>query len=86
MIVIPFYILLGPLDRSFHSFLPIVLFSGPWFVGHLVLDHIGVAFIWGQFVDGQYLPVGFTFIFAAIFVSDNSLNGTALSAIIHRCF
>ncbi|MPC58595.1 Transmembrane protein 62 [Portunus trituberculatus] len=34
---------------------------GPWFVGEVIEDHIGVVFAWGIFVNRSYLPGSLTY-------------------------
>lgn len=53
------------------TFWPVVLYPlyvafGPWSIGYLVEDHIGIVFLWGIFVDGTFLPGPFTFAFGLI--------------------
>ncbi|CAG2162684.1 unnamed protein product [Oppiella nova] len=49
--VLPFLIL---------RFLPIS--KGPWFVGYVLDDYIGISFVWGMLIDGSYLPGGITYV------------------------
>lgn len=62
--------LLSHQDRLFYFliFIPFYTLIGPWFIAHMVSDYVGIVFAWGQFIDGTFLPVGFTFIFGAIFM------------------
>lgn len=48
--------------------LPIYAAVGPWFVGELVTDHIGVCFLWGLYINGFLVPSGFTYVFATLFM------------------
>lgn len=41
--------------------LQLLLFSGPWFVGEVIEDHIGVVFAWGTFVNKSFLPGSLTY-------------------------
>ncbi|XP_029663755.1 transmembrane protein 62-like isoform X2 [Formica exsecta] len=55
--------ILSTIDRAFYG---LVLYSlyltvGPWTVGEIIEDHIGVIFIWGIFIGNRYLPGGFTY-------------------------
>lgn len=34
---------------------------GPWFVGEVIEDHVGVVFAWGIFVNRSYLPGSLTY-------------------------
>lgn len=63
--------LLSHQDKLFYPIIILPFYSviGPWFLAFLVSDYVGIVFAWGQFIDGTFLPVGFTFVFAAIFVS-----------------
>lgn len=63
--------LLSHQDKLFYPIIILPLYSliGPWFLAYLVSDYVGIVFAWGQFIDGYFLPVGFTFVFSAIFVS-----------------
>lgn len=35
--------------------------TGPWFVGEVIENHIGVVFAWGTFVNRSYLPGSLTY-------------------------
>lgn len=37
-------------------------------MGHYVIDRLGLSFMWGTIVNGRYLPVGFTYVFAFVIV------------------
>ncbi|XP_011144010.1 transmembrane protein 62 isoform X2 [Harpegnathos saltator] len=55
--------ILSTIDRLFF---PLVLYSlylavGPWTVGEVIENHIGVIFAWGTFVGNAYLPGAFTY-------------------------
>lgn len=45
---------------------PVYLTFGPWSIGYLVEDHIGVVFAWGIFVNGTFLPGSFTYAYGFI--------------------
>ncbi|KAH9426895.1 Transmembrane protein 62 [Dermatophagoides pteronyssinus] len=62
--------LLSHQDKLFYPIIILPLYSliGPWFLAYLVSDYVGIVFAWGQFIDGYFLPVGFTFVFSAIFI------------------
>ncbi|KAJ8922672.1 hypothetical protein NQ315_007704 [Exocentrus adspersus] len=55
--------ILTTIDRAFWpiALYPLYLSFGPWSIGHLVEDHIGVIFAWGIFVNGTFLPGSFTY-------------------------
>ncbi|GFN82924.1 transmembrane protein 62 [Plakobranchus ocellatus] len=36
---------------------------GPWFVAHLLSDHIGVVFVWGIVINNTFLPGGLTYFY-----------------------
>lgn len=58
---------------------PIFLAIGPWSIGYLVENHIGVVFAWGIFVNGAYLPGSFTYAYGFIQVFNKMpLNITEL--------
>jgi hypothetical protein len=41
---------------------------GPWFLGEIVENYLGICFAWGIFVNGQLLKVDFQFMFAIFHV------------------
>ncbi|GFT55733.1 transmembrane protein 62 [Nephila pilipes] len=41
---------------------------GPWFIGYIIDDHIGVCFIWGIFLAGTFLPGGLTYFAGTIYL------------------
>lgn len=45
---------------------PVYLTFGPWSIGYLVEDHIGIVFAWGIFVNGTFLPGSFTYVYGFI--------------------
>jgi hypothetical protein len=49
--------------------IPLYLFVGPWYVGHLLNDHIGFGFIWGLMVNWTVLPTALTYVWGLIIVS-----------------
>ncbi|XP_066592487.1 transmembrane protein 62-like isoform X2 [Prorops nasuta] len=56
---------LATIDRLFF---PIILYAlyltiGPWTIGEVIENHIGVIFAWGTFVGNSYLPGGFTYVY-----------------------
>uniref|UniRef100_A0A1B6LP93 Uncharacterized protein n=2 Tax=Graphocephala atropunctata TaxID=36148 RepID=A0A1B6LP93_9HEMI len=55
--------ILANLDRFFYPLIlyPIYICFGPWAVGEIIDDYIGVIFAWGTFVNGAYLPGSFTY-------------------------
>lgn len=42
---------------------------GPWAVGEVIEDNIGVIFVWGTFIKGSYLPGSFTYAYGFAQVS-----------------
>ena len=32
--------------------IPLYLFVGPWYVGHVLTGHIGIGFVWGIYIKG----------------------------------
>ncbi|XP_018565162.1 transmembrane protein 62 [Anoplophora glabripennis] len=59
---------LSTIDRLFWPVIiyPVYLAFGPWSVGYIVEDYIGVIFAWGIFVNGAYLPGSFTYAYGFI--------------------
>ncbi|CAG5132050.1 unnamed protein product [Candidula unifasciata] len=51
---VSYYILIGSV---------LYLTFGPWFVGYLLSDKIGVVFVWGILVEGTFLPGGITYFY-----------------------
>ncbi|GFT54035.1 transmembrane protein 62 [Trichonephila clavipes] len=41
---------------------------GPWFVGYIIDDHIGVCFVWGIFLAGTFLPGGLTYFAGTLYL------------------
>lgn len=41
---------------------------GPWFVGHIIDQSIGVCFVWGIFLAGTFLPGGLTYFAGTAYV------------------
>lgn len=63
--------ILSTIDRIFW---PLVLYAfyllvGPWSIGYLVEDHLGIIFAWGIFVNGTFLPGSFTYAYGFLQVS-----------------
>lgn len=56
------------IDRVFWPIVlyPVYLVFGPWSIGYIVEDYIGVIFSWGIFVDGAFLPGSFTYAYGFI--------------------
>lgn len=60
--------LLSKIDRVFW---PIVLYAiylpfGPWAIGKLLDEHIGVIFAWGIVIKGVFLPEPFTYMYGGV--------------------
>lgn len=45
---------------------PVYLTFGPWTIGYLVEDHLGVIFAWGIFVNNTFLPGSFTYAYGFV--------------------
>ncbi|RWS29515.1 hypothetical protein B4U80_11084, partial [Leptotrombidium deliense] len=62
--------LLSAMDKFFIPLIGIPLYAtfGPWFIGEVIDNHWGICFLWGMIIEGHYLPVGFTYIFGALFI------------------
>ncbi|KAH9502794.1 Transmembrane protein 62 [Bulinus truncatus] len=52
-------------DVSFYLLVGSVLYLGfgPWFVGRLLTDHLGVVFVWGIFIHGTFIPGALTYFY-----------------------
>lgn len=48
--------------------IPLYLFVGPWYVGHVLTGHVGIGFVWGIVVDGVVLPTALTYVWALIMI------------------
>ncbi|XP_036149395.1 transmembrane protein 62 [Monomorium pharaonis] len=55
--------ILSAVDKVFFVLLLYTLYFtiGPWTVGEIIEDHIGVIFVWGTFIGNMYLPGGLTY-------------------------
>lgn len=55
--------ILSTVDRIFWPLVlyPVYLSFGPWSVGHIIEDYVGVIFAWGIYVNGTFLPGSFTY-------------------------
>ncbi|XP_054263073.1 transmembrane protein 62-like [Macrosteles quadrilineatus] len=55
--------ILANLDSFYYPLVlyPVYTTFGPWAVGEVIENHIGVIFAWGTFVNGAYLPGSFTY-------------------------
>lgn len=52
-------------NRSYYILIGSVLYLtfGPWFVGRLLTNELGVVFVWGIIVHGSFIPGGLTFFY-----------------------
>lgn len=59
---------LSTIDRIFWPIVlyPIFLCVGPWSIGYVIEDHIGIIFAWGILVRGTFLPGSFTYVYGFI--------------------
>ncbi|XP_060803616.1 transmembrane protein 62-like isoform X2 [Amyelois transitella] len=60
--------LLSKIDRIYY---PLILYTiylpfGPWAIGELIDDHIGIVFAWGIVVKGTYIPEAFTYMYGSV--------------------
>jgi putative uncharacterized protein GLEAN_08467 len=39
---------------------------GPWFIGDIIDDHGGVVFAWSILIEGNWIPVAFTYILGTV--------------------
>ncbi|KAK0095811.1 hypothetical protein PV326_007317 [Microctonus aethiopoides] len=55
--------ILSTIDRMFYPLIlyPIYLTFGPWAIGEVIENHIGIIFAWGMFIGKSYLPGSFTY-------------------------
>ncbi|XP_043478345.1 transmembrane protein 62-like [Leptopilina heterotoma] len=55
--------ILSSIDRLFFPliFYEVYLAIGPWIIGEVIEDNVGVVFAWGTFVGNKYLPGSFTY-------------------------
>lgn len=55
--------ILATVDRIFWPLVlyPVYLTFGPWSIGHIIEDYVGVIFAWGIFINGTFLPGSFTY-------------------------
>lgn len=60
--------ILSTVDRLFWPIVlyPVYLTFGPWSIGYIIEDHVGIIFAWGIFVNGAYLPGSFTYAYGFI--------------------
>ncbi|XP_017772189.1 PREDICTED: transmembrane protein 62-like [Nicrophorus vespilloides] len=60
--------ILSSIDRLFWPIVlyPIYLSFGPWSIGYIIEDYIGVVFPWGIFVNGSFLPGSFTYVYGTL--------------------
>lgn len=63
--------ILCTVDRLFYPlvFYPLYLTFGPWSIGYLIEDYIGIVFAWGIFIHGTFLPGSFTYAYGFIQVN-----------------
>ena len=63
--------LLCCVNRIFVPILAIPLYAtfGPWLVGRVIEGHFGIAFVWGLFVEGSFLPGGITYVLGMVFLA-----------------
>jgi len=59
---------LGVISRISELYYPLVLGPlyltiGPWFIGEILTNSVGVVFCWGTFVSGCYLPTATTWLY-----------------------
>lgn len=44
-------------------------FKGPWFIGYIIDESIGICFVWGIILAGNFLPGGLTYFVGTAYVS-----------------
>lgn len=76
------------IDRLFWPMVlyPLYLVFGPWSVGYIIEDYIGVIFSWGIFVNGTFLPGAFTYVygFIQLITFQIPLNFILINTVNHR--
>lgn len=46
-----------------------LFFKGPWFIGYIIDESIGICFVWGIILAGHFLPGGLTYFVGTAYVS-----------------
>jgi hypothetical protein len=54
---------------KFRSSHPITTLKGPWFIGEILENHLGVSFFWGTIVIYEYLQADVQYFIATLHVS-----------------
>lgn len=49
-------------------------FQGPWFIGYIIDESIGICFVWGIILAGHFLPGGLTYFVGTAYVSITFYN------------
>ncbi|XP_053613017.1 transmembrane protein 62-like [Plodia interpunctella] len=60
--------LLSKIDKIYY---PLILYTiylpfGPWAIGELIDDHIGIVFAWGIVIRGTFIPEAFTYMYGSV--------------------
>lgn len=76
---------LRPLAQRNHFYYPLVgaplyLTIGPWFVGHVLSDSIGVVFCWGTLMSFSYIPTATTWLYGVYHMVTTHIPLTLLLA------
>ena len=60
-----------PLNTSLNRYTSscVLSSSGPWFIGELIHDHVGAMFVYGLYIDGQWIPGSLTFYYGILQVT-----------------
>ncbi|XP_075225591.1 transmembrane protein 62-like isoform X2 [Lycorma delicatula] len=55
--------ILSSIDIFFYSLVlyPLYISVGPWTVGEIIENHVGIIFVWGTVINGSFLPGSFTY-------------------------
>ena len=58
------------IDSLFYpfSFYSMYLIFGPWFIGEIIRDEIGVVFSWGTFLGGKFLPGSMSYFYGFLHI------------------
>ncbi|KAF7266802.1 hypothetical protein GWI33_019908 [Rhynchophorus ferrugineus] len=60
--------ILTTVDRIFWPIVlyPMYLVFGPWTIGYIIEDYVGIIFSWGILINGSFLPGAFTYVYGFI--------------------
>lgn len=66
--------ILSSIDRIFYPLMLYTLYIciGPWSIGYIIEDNLGVIFAWGIITNGAFLPGSFTYAYGSLQVTKTS--------------